>query len=248
MKKSLIFGLSLLLFVPFISGCSKNNGGDDKAYIAMATVERENGLFLLRTDEGPVVRPVNLNANVNSGQRIIMIFEQGKQYPSGSDYDFDVSILNFNWVLTKNIVDLTSSNADIIGDDPFYGVADINTDGGYMNVSFYFLFNVLPHRINLVVNTLTDPAYENEDIVELELRQNANGDNYGIPVYGIASFPLDKYIEDARQKGKESVSFVVKVETLGGERTYKTSYKLNGNNYKGMDFEDGLYDGISDME
>ncbi len=247
MKKSLILGLSLLMVLPLITACNKNTGGSGKAYITMATVERENNMLLLRTDEGPLVKPVNFNSNASSGQRIIMIFEQGKEYPSGSDYDFDINILNYNWVLTKDIVELTSANAASIGDDPFYGVSEINTDGGYMNISFYFLFNVLPHKINLVVNTLTEPSSPS-DIVEFELRQNASGDNYGIPVYGLASFPLTEYIENARKNGKESISFVVKVETFNGEKTYKASYKLNGNNYKGMDYEEGLYDGISDME
>ncbi|MEG2318455.1 MAG: NigD-like C-terminal domain-containing protein [Rikenellaceae bacterium] len=240
MKKKFYLWMCLALIVPLATTGCNNDDDNSNSYISMATVERSStNVFLLRLDDGSLVRPNNLTSSIESGKRILMTFQYGNEYVAGSAYNYDIHILNYNWVLTKDIIDLTAANEKEIGNDPFYSINAINTGGGYLNVFVSFLFDYVPHFINLANNTI-DGTPSTASVVNLELRQNAYGNNGGLLAFGVVSFPLTKYI-NAATAGQEKITFNILVNLPNGEKTISVDYFLNKANESSVSPSDDMF-------
>ncbi|MBE9487571.1 MAG: hypothetical protein IMY73_00135 [Bacteroidetes bacterium] len=221
-----ILYLAVLLLLPFtVIGCN-NNDDYQTEYISLGSVDRETtGDFLLKLDDGELVRPLSFNSDAENGKRILMTFVYENDYAESAVIDHDVRLTGFSWVLTKDIIDLTNDNKDEVGNDPFVGIEGIDTGGGYINVYFCFLADYEQHLINMVENKIEDSSSTSTDEINLEFRQNAHGETAGYEYLGLASFPIKKYIDKA--VGKDKITFNIKVKLYNGqENNIKVSYNI----------------------
>lgn len=213
----------LLLALPMLwIGCSDD---DDDRYVSLVTVTESNGELLFMRSDSALMNPTNFTIISNPGQRMLIEYGIHRSYPAGSAYSYDIRLSDYDIVLTKNVVDMTSENEGIIGNDAFWNVYYMNSGGNFLNVYLSFLYNYNPHTVNLINNTVTPPV-NTQDTIYLELRQNANGQNIGFPVNELVSFNVDSYLTTAKENGVEELVLVVDA-TLPNSVTSRFNVKFN---------------------
>lgn len=197
------------LLLPFLFvGC---NNDDEYRYVSLVTVvENTDGDLTFMRNDSSLLNPDNYTISYDEGQRMLIEYKIKEIDTSVTPYEYKIRLKDYESVLTKDVVDLTSDNEDEIGDDAFWNVYDMNSSGGYLNVYIGFLYNYIPHTINLVANTITPPT-NSADTINLELRQNANGENIGFPVRELVSFNVSDYITAAKEAGESKLVLAVKV-------------------------------------
>ncbi len=202
-----LFILTVVVSLAF-SACSND---DYDGIVSLVTVtESSDGEKLFVRSDSSLMNPVNFVITSNVGQRMLVQYEIENSYPTNTPYRYDIDVDDFEIVLTKNVVNLTTSNETEIGNDAFWNIYYVSYSNGFINIYLSFLYNYNPHAVNLVYNTITPPINE-PDSINFELRQNANGDNSGFPISEIVSFNVQGYIDAAAGAGVEEMTFAIKV-------------------------------------
>lgn len=223
--KKIIPILGLMLTVAFTS-CDDNDGYSlDKYWVSIATVDKisdKSNDFYMILDDGSKLWPAATNLpyyNPKNGQRVIAnytILSDGN-----SRYNHDVKLNNIYEVLTKPIVELTSANADSIGNDPLR-VIDAWVGSDYLNIEFEYPGYNKRHMVNLVTSSLFDNS---GDAVNLQFRQNGYGDEQRYWNRGIVSFNLSKL----KKEGQTSVKIKVSTtDQTGTVNTFEAVYDWSG--------------------
>lgn len=224
--------LLLALGAMMATSCYKSDNDDRVIYLGFSTVEKaSNDAMMLLLDNGVKLNPQNAVVSSPIGQRVIISFSLGKEYESGTPFDYDADIYGSRGVLTKGIAKMTAANQDSIGNDGFYSMNGITWGGGFLNTYFGILYNGIPHTI-----TMADNAVNGEQVVtdtlKLELRQNAKGQNSGYWLNGLASFNIQSYLDAAKANSRDTLIVRVTTNLIGGTTSkydihYPTSYYGN---------------------
>ncbi len=211
------FAIVALLMLMGVVACSSDDSDRDNDIVSLVTVVEEGGYKLFERADGVTLYPMNFNIISNTGQRILVEYGVTNIAPSPL-YDYVVVVDDFDIVLTKDIVNLTTTNEETIGNDAFLDIISVGSRGGYIDIYLAFLYNYNPHIVNLVYNEITPPINE-PDSLNFELRQNANGENVGIPTTVLVSFDAAGYIEAA--KGADVVDLTISISALLPNSTTK---------------------------
>lgn len=222
-KTNPILGIFLLGLIYVLFSCDDNNKyslGDFRINIATVEPVGDNA-YALVLDNGDRLWPAATDVRYlpKFNQRAIVNYtilsdRQG-------EYTHYVKVNDIWNVLTKQILELTTENADSIGNDPVQ-VNAVWVGGDYLNVDFMFNYGGnRPHAINLVENALSSSSTSND--IELEFRHNAYGSTNNQLYEGFACFDLKPF----RNNNTDSVSFSIKVKDWSGEKKYDVVYKYN---------------------
>lgn len=224
MRKTIfLFAISFIGLVVLLFSCDENNKyslGDFRVDIATVELVDDN-TYALILDNGDRLWPAATDVRYlpKPNQRVIVNYtilsdRQG-------EYTHYVKVNDIWNVLTKQILELTTENADSIGNDPVQ-VNAVWVGGDYLNVDFMFNYGGnRPHAINLVENALSSSSTSND--IELEFRHNAYGSTNNQLYEGFACFDLKPF----RNNNTDSVSFSIKVKDWSGEKKYDVVYKYN---------------------
>ena len=222
MKKLFTIAMILSISLAFLPSCDMSGHSLNEFRVNIATVEPlGGGSFALLLDDGrrlwPAASAVRYFPREN--QRVLLNFT----ILSDRHGEFDHLIrINDIWnVLTKQVVELTTENAEKIGDDPVI-INQMWEGGGFLNVSFQFNWGgTRPHYINLVKNTTVEST--SDDVIELEFRHNAYGSTRPFNRNGLVSFDLRPF----QVEGQEEVMFLIRVNEPSGERIIEVVYRYN---------------------
>jgi len=221
-------GLLILLIVTISSPLFYSCETDDDYYslsniwLSMGFIDKPQNSesFTINLDSGDTLVPISNTVpyfRTKDLQRVVVnytILDEVGQ----STKKFYVKINNLSDVLYKDIIELTGSNNDSIGNDPVQ-VDDIWVSKNLLNVEFRFLGGEMIHYINLTrpngdINTITQP-------VELELRHNIRDDQQKYTMNSIVTFDL----KNIKIPGQDSVKFVVKsTDYKGDKHTFNGTY------------------------
>jgi hypothetical protein len=182
-KYSFLLGLGVIVLL--FTQCSLD---DNKEYYqAIGTLSKTEDSTIIVSDDNErllVDNPGSL-ASLSNGDRVLAYFTLLKEtVPTGIDYV--ISVYNYDKILHKAVIDITSEIADSIGNDPI-AVNGIKVVNNLMNLSFsYYGSGSVKHYINLVKQPGPIPT----DTIDLEIRHN-NKDDYSTYVLnGLVSFDL----------------------------------------------------------
>jgi hypothetical protein len=223
-KPGLLFSLIFFVYSLFITSCNSNDDyySLDDIWISMGIIDKTDGGtgYEIFIDNGDTLVPATSflpNFPIRDNQRVMVnytILDEAGQ----SNHRFWVKINNLYDVLFKDIVELTSSNNDSIGNDPVQ-INDIWISKDFLNVEFRYLGGEKIHFINLSrpegkVSELPQP-------VKLELRHNAHHDSLKYNLFGIVTFNL----KELKIQEQDSVNILVKsIDYKGDEHTFNGTY------------------------
>ena len=234
MKK--LYSYLLLLPLSLFAAFSCSDSDNDYDYVSLTTVvQGDNKLLFMRSDSS-LLNPTNFTILSNTGQRMLVQYEIKNTLPTNTPYKYEIEVYDYDLILTKDVIDLTAENEVAVGNDAFWRVSRINPDGGFINIYMSFLYNGIPHMINLVENKITPaPAPElattMADTIKLELRQNANGNNSGYPIEELVSFNIQKYITEAIAASKTKLVLSVSSKLPNdGVSTYNVVFNIGSTN------------------
>ena len=228
MKKFKWVGLCLILtLLPFLQSClNDSNAWPEDTSLALVTIREKEADELINfsfvLDNGKTINPIsdtNLSYDAKDGQRAfayIRLFDK-KSVKADNNYDYNAEVFYIENILTKDIIELTTANADSIGND-YINITNLWAAQGYitMECQFYVQNNLIKHMLNLVHNT-NYPIIDEEGYIGLECRHNAFYD-FGTELReGIVSFKLDN-VEDYLESAK---GIKVYVNTQNGIISYK---------------------------
>lgn len=241
MKK--FYVCTLVLVLSIFSFVSCRDSDDRRHYVSLVTVVQGGEKLLFMKSDSLLLNPTNFNIPYNIGQRMLVEYEIRDTHETNAPYKYNVEVYDYNTVLTKSVVDLTTTNQTAIGNDGYLAIYGIGSEGGYLNVNLGFLYNYIPHYINLVSNTVTLPTpVDTPEAITLELRQNANGANSGYAVNELVSFNVQKYIDAARIAGSSTLSVNVKVMFLDSSiTTYNVVFNTGVVNTEGETYNSLSY-------
>ena len=224
MKK--LYSYLLLLPLSLFAAFSCSDSDNDYDYVSLTTVvQGDNKLLFMRSDSS-LLNPTNFTILSNTGQRMLVQYEIKNTLPTNTPYKYDIEVDDYDVILTKDVIDLTAENEVSVGNDAFWRIRRMNSGGGYLNVYLSFLYNGIPHMINLVENKVQAPA-NMSDTVKLELRQNANGNNSGYPIEELVSFNVQKYIDEAIAASKTKLVLNVSAKLPnGGISSYNVTFNI----------------------
>lgn len=215
-------GIIIVSLLALISCNTKDEFSLGKFRIEIATVITEgSGSYSLLLDNGKSLWPAASDVRYmpKNSQRVFVNYTLLSNEYNG--YDHLVKINDIWNILTKNIIDLTTENADSIGNDPI-GVNGMWIGNHFLNIDFMFNFGgIKPHAINLVHNTTTTNT--DEEIIELEFRHNSYESTSKRLIEGLVSFNL----KPLQREDADSVIISVKVKEWDKEKTHKVVYKYN---------------------
>lgn len=191
-------------------------------WISMGIIDKpiEGDSFVIYIDNGDTLVPVANDVpyfTVKDNQRVIVnytILDEAGQ----SSKKYWVKINNLHDVLQKNVIELTETNSDSIGNDPV-NIEDIWISKNFLNVEFHYLGGGKIHFINLThqkgnVTELSQP-------IKLELRHNSHLDSLNYNLMGIVSFDL----KNIKIPNQDSVSFEVKsTDYRGNKHTFNGTF------------------------
>ncbi|MFA8436108.1 MAG: NigD-like protein [Marinifilaceae bacterium] len=225
MKKCILLWMVVLTAMGF-TACESND--DDyslgKYWLSYGVIEGEEDSFHLKLDNGEILFPSATAVPtfpIEDGKRVLANYTILDEATGYEDIDYLVKVNWLEEILTKDIIDLTESNADSIGNDPVQ-LHDIWLGGGFLNVNFAFDGGGTSHMINLVRVESADP----KGPVQLELRHNRKDDDDHYWVKATASFRLES-IEEAQ---KDSVEFVVTIKGYEDKsHTFNGTYVYGSN-------------------
>ncbi|MDX1283993.1 MAG: NigD-like C-terminal domain-containing protein [Draconibacterium sp.] len=224
MKK--IFFVLVVGILFFITACNDEDGYSLNTQWIGFGILQENGSPRIVMDNGDLLIPVSYAHNhldldqiitdnhekLEDGERVLVNYTvlDDEQNNDGEITLYYVKINSIRKILLKDIMDITTENADSVGNDPII-VKDVWMSSGMLNFKIkYWGFDQM-HYINLV----KDPGIPTEDKqpIALELRHNANGDSENIPYVAYVSFKLG----EIEISGLDSVEFVVTATDYDGE-------------------------------
>jgi hypothetical protein len=218
--------LALLITVTCFGLISCENSDDyyslGDIWISMGIVDKSvsDNSFSIYTDNGDTLLPISYNvyhSMINDSQRVMVnytILDEVGQ----SAQKFWVKINNINDVLMKDVIEMTETKSDSIGNDPV-NIDDIWISKNFLNIEFLYLGGEKTHFINLTrqqgdISDLAQP-------IELELKHNANGDSLGYNLMGIVTFDL----KNLKIPDQDSVNFIVKsTDYKGIEHTFNGTF------------------------
>jgi hypothetical protein len=223
-KTGLIYALIISVFSLLFASCESNEDyySLDDIWISMGIIDKpDNGNgFEIFIDNGDTIVPVVNDVpyfSISDNQRVMVnytILDEAGQ----SNHKFWVKINNLYDVILKDVIELTASNNDSIGNDPVH-IEDIWISKNFLNVEFRYLGGEKIHFINLTrqggsVSELSQP-------LKLELRHNAHNDSLKFNLIGIVTFDLKKL----KIPEQDSVIFLVKsIDYKGNEHTFNGTY------------------------
>ncbi|NDW18494.1 hypothetical protein D0T53_06145 [Dysgonomonas sp. 216] len=218
--------LAITAFAFLFSSCeSDENYSRSNYWNGIATVyPEENGNFYLVLENAKLgIKESDVkDYNPIEGQRALVQFSLLEK--DTSKYDFYIKLEAIQDVLSKKIIDLTSSNAEELGVDPIKVLSLPWISDNYLNIHYGYNVGDKPvvHFINLVQNKLEESSIgDGDEPIRLEFRHNANGDGEISGTTGYVSFDLSPFqVED-----KDSVSLKIKVKDFTEDRTYNINYK-----------------------
>ena len=228
MRLSLILMLTL-----FMQSClNDSDSWPSDTSLAIVTVrEKENDElinFHFVLDNGKTVNPISIN-NITykaiDGQRAFAYLRllNAKSALADDSYDYNAEVFYVENILTKNIVELNTTNKDSIGNDVI-DISKIWMAQGYITIEcqLYVLNEGVKHMLNLVYNA-DQPMIDDDGYIQLEFRQNAFSNLGSLKREGIVSFKLDSIYELLETaKGVKVVSYSNK-----GIVSYKLDLKNN---------------------
>ncbi len=186
---------------------------DDTSSIDMGTIRVIEGKnYYLQFDNGKNVYPADTTAihnyKVVNGQRVLVYYDYLDGTTTG--YDYTIRVTGYVNILTKDIIPLTTENAESIGDDRI-NITQVWRSDGYLTFKFYFYgsYNPAePHLLNLVQNQINPP--EKDRYIHLEFRHNSHGDSPDQRMVGYVSFKLDKVTDEL----DSAIGFKIRVNTI----------------------------------
>jgi hypothetical protein len=220
----ILFSFSIIVCCLFLFSCQNDDDyyslGD--VWISMGFIDQpvKGNSFTILLDDGDTLVPVSNAApffSTKDSQRVMVNYTVLDEVGQ-STKKFYVKINNLYDILYKNIIELTPSNNDSIGNDPVH-IDDIWKSDNKLNIEFSFLGGDVIHTINLVrpageLSKLTQP-------IVLELRHNAKDDSQTYRLRSIVTFDL----RNIKIVGQDSVSFVVKSTDYDkNEHTFNSTF------------------------
>lgn len=200
---------------------------------AIGTVDNQDGKLLFDTDYYGVLEPLNETIFSNydadeDGQRVMasIVFMDSTKNQKTNNYK-QIQVLDLYKILTKNADSLTEGQADVYGNDP------ILISGGYISKEHLNLeFNIwrndpsIAHRISLLLTEKS--ALDENGMIHVELRHNAESDEQYTLAWGLVSFNLSSIpgYSDERFKG-----FIIEYSGQEGQ-TATFTIKMNDTNAK----------------
>ena len=225
MKLILKFSLFFLVVLG-VSSCDLDD--DDNYYYNYWTgfgfvhFEDEAGTsYYFTLDDSTELYPVNTYSmeGIEDSDRVLISFiVVDEKNTNGEEEQYYVRLSSVDKLLYKEILDITPSVEDSIGNDPIH-VDHIFKSGKHLTLRLKFYGNTKTHYINLV----KEPGEQTADDqpIHLELRHNDNDDQRYYEMLAYVTFDLSA-IQIADQ---DSVS-----------------YTINGKDYDGADFSfQGVY-------
>lgn len=215
------------------ASCSDDGYDLGNFTVSLATVnpiDTETGTYYLTLDNGATLWPAasNVNYSPKANQRVVVNYTLLSDQVG--EYDHYVKINGLDEILTKDIINLTPENEEEVGND-LIKILDMWTGDDYLNI--HFRINIggsITHTINLVQNQLEESGSQSEEnVIELELRHNANGDTEKYSITNYAAFDLRPF----KATGAGSVKLVIKAkESEEDSKTYTVTYNFNGSTAK----------------
>lgn len=208
--------------VILISSCEKDDGYSlNEMWLTTGTVMKTSDYFYIQTDGDLSLWPSASNVDpvmLEHGLRVIVNYTILGDATDNDTYDYYVKINAVDDILTKPVFTFTNETTDevidSIGNDPVFVKSTWFTDD-YLSVEFeYGGGGYVVHYINLVYDLENHETGNGE--VLLELKHNANNDEYNYKQWGIASFD----ISELQQEGKDSIDIVLRSLTNDGELEY----------------------------
>lgn len=216
-----ILGTVLLTF----SSCTNDDGYSlGEMWFEIATIEPlGDGAYYLRLDDGTKLWPAASNVifTPKFGRAQVNYTKLSDKI---GDYDHYIKVNGLQYILTKDIVKLTAENDETLGNDTIK-VLEFWEGDDFLNIHFGYQAesNSILHSINMA-----EKSIQPDGSVNLEFRHNANGDNPRYGVLGLVAFDLRPYKNEER----DSVNFVIKVNSFGGIKEYKFTYKYKNTDAK----------------
>jgi hypothetical protein len=217
MKKLVVVVAILLTLLP---ACNK----DDKfaQWSGIGTIEKliaSSDDFVIVLDGGQRLVPnkIIVNNDYENGDRIFVKYSITKTVDANN---YEVDLYDIDRILTKDIIQLTESINDSIGNDPVYmNEENIWISNNYLNFIFSYYGAYKIHHVNLV--KLYENTHTEDGRLILEFRHNAHNDFSNVLLNGVVSFDL----ESIKETDMDSVQFVVRVKeynetTVEWEGTY----------------------------
>ncbi len=207
--------VALVLF----SACDDNDDNFEDVWLTTGTIVNSNDDFYILTDGGSVFSPTNLGSMADeyeNGLRVLFNYSEAKEATDNADYDYYIKVVDIQEMLTKPVFKFTEETTpdiiDSIGHNPIHIVDTWITDD-YLNVQFeYWAYNEI-HFVNLVYDSEMPKTEEGEYL--LELRHNANNDYYKDWSWGVASFNIEEFQDEAQ----DTVQFFIR--SIGFDNEYE---------------------------
>lgn len=223
LKIGMFFGSILFLSCFIFLSCEKDDNyyslGD--IWISLGMIEKTtDNSFVIHIDNGDTLVPVSNNVpyfTFEDSQRIMVNYTILDEVGQSTN-KFWVKINNLYDVLLKDIIVLTETNSDSIGNNPV-NIDDIWISKNYLNIEFRYLGGEKTHFINLVrqPGNITDLAQP----IELELRHNDQNDTQDYNLVGFVTFNLN----EIKNPELDSVAFKVKsTDFKGNEHTFNGTF------------------------
>lgn len=242
-RKTIITFISAIAALSVISSCKK----DDTLQYNNATMGNiVEGRFL--SDQGNIfnVADQTCEGDLTSMERAFVVCDVLHRTEGGKENEYDVRVNQIATVLTKDVVALSNTTAEMLIQDPVH-IEYAWVSGGYVNLYIMVPMksgSTTKHLINLVhegAMTDTKTGEEIEGSYRFTLRHNANDDKI-VPEQtvdyvlggGYVSFPLNSYI--AEKEAKFSIEWVWH-KTLGAGLSSETETRAMSTTYTSDGFQ-----------
>ncbi len=222
MKISTIYLLPILASILLLGACNKESdrfaNGDQMVSFGVVGkyINSADSSYIIHLDNGDQLIPVAtipLGIELSSGQRVQVTFSPYEEKISDvNQKTFYGRIDGIRDILFKNIIRLTATNNDSIGNDPVAIRESWVSGDSILTVNFSYFTNGSVHAINLVKNAGgngTDHPYV------FEFRHNAGGDHQNYRSPGIISFNLTPY----KLIGQHQTDFILRYTDYDGKNT-----------------------------
>lgn len=204
MKKLVVV---VVVILTTLLACNK----DDKyaQWSGIGTIEKliaTSDEFVIVLDGGERLVPnkIIVNNEYENGDRIFVKYSITKTVDANN---YEVDLYDIDRILTKDIIQLTASINDSIGNDPVYmNEQNIWISNNYINFIFSYYGAYKIHHVNLV--KLYENTHTEDGRLILEFRHNAHNDFSNVLMNGVVSFDL----ESLKETNMDSVQFVVRVK------------------------------------
>ena len=228
LKGFLVAGIGLLTLV----SCNKDKN-DNRRWgysVGYVTDAEPTANFTVLSDQGNTIHIKETDYSgykPAEGQRIIPEFYiLSENALSSGQRHYEVHLVGWSEILTKEIVEITAGNDEELGNDGI-AITDHWIANDYLTIEFQFRYNgPKKHFVNLGIDE--SKTYQ-DDKVHLEFRHNAYGDTSGPRVWGLVSFKLES-LKEGLPEGTDELDLVVHSKTLDGDDIAKNIKYIFGAN------------------